>query len=64
MALFSAVTAEDMQAARIVTGVAMALFVATMVAPGLRQHAVAIRWVLLGVYLVVCAGFVAYVLLK
>ncbi len=64
MALFSAVTAEDMQAARIVTGVAMALFVATMVAPGLRQRATAIRWVLLGAYLVVCAGLVGYVLLK
>jgi hypothetical protein len=64
VALFSAVTAEDIQAARIVTGVAMALFIGAGVVPGLRQRAVVIRWVLLGVYLVVCAGFVTYVLLK
>lgn len=64
MTLFSAVTAEDMQTARIVTGVAMALFVATGVTPGLRRRAATIRWVLLGAYLVACAGFLAYVLLK
>ena len=64
MALFSAVTAEDMQTARIVTGVAMALFVGAGVVPGLRQRAAAIRWVLLGAYLVVCVGFASYVLLK
>ena len=64
VALFSAVTAEEMQTARIVTGVTMAVFVATMVTPGLRRRAATIRWVLLGVYLVVCVGFVGYVLLK
>ena len=64
MALFSAVTAEDMQAARIVTGVAMALFIGAGVVPGLRQRAATIRWMLLGAYLVVCVGFVSYVLLK
>ncbi|HLJ05289.1 MAG TPA: hypothetical protein VKT26_03405 [Acetobacteraceae bacterium] len=64
MALFSAVTAEDMQTARIVTGVAMALFIGAGVVPGMRQRAVSIRWVLLGVYLVACVAFVGYVLLK
>ena len=64
MALFSAVTAEDMQAARIVTGVAMALFIGAGVVPGLRQRAATIRWVLLGAYLVVCVGFVGYALLR
>ena len=62
--LFSAVTAEDMQIARIVTGVAMALFVGMGVTPGLRQRAATIRWVLLGAYLAACVGFVVYVLLK
>jgi hypothetical protein len=62
--LFSAVTAEDMQIARIVTGVAMALFVATGVTPGLRQRAAALRWALLGGYLVACVAFAGYVLLK
>ena len=64
MTLFSAVTAEDMQTARIVTGVAMALFVATGFAPGLRQRATAVRVALLGAYLVACVAFVGYMLLK
>ena len=64
MTLFSAVTADDMQTARIVTGLAMALFVATGVTPGLRQRAAAIRWALLAAYLVACVTFVGYVLLR
>ena len=62
MTLFSAVSGEEMQAARIVTGVAMALFVGVSVAPGLRRHAGTIRLALLVVYLVVCAVFVVTVL--
>ena len=62
MTLFSAVTGEEMRAARLVTGVTMALFVGVSVAPGLRRHAGRIRLVLLVVYLVVCAVFVATVL--
>lgn len=64
MTLFSAATAEDMQTARIVTGVAMAVFVAIGVTPGLRQHAAVLRWVLLGGYVVACVAFAGYVLLK
>jgi hypothetical protein len=64
VSLFSAVSAEDMQTARIVTGVAMALFIGTGVVPGLRQHAGTIRMVLLGVYLVACVVFVGYVVLR
>jgi hypothetical protein len=60
--LFSAVSVEDMRMARIVTGVAMALFVGVSVAPGLRGHAGTIRLALLAVYLAVCAVFVATVL--
>jgi hypothetical protein len=60
--LFSAVSSEEMRAARIVTGVTMALFVGVSVAPGLRRHAGAIRLALLLVYLVVCTVFVANVL--
>jgi hypothetical protein len=62
--LFSAVSGEDMRTARIVTGVAMALFVGVSVAPGLRRHAGTIRLALLVVYLVVCAVFVVTVLLR
>jgi hypothetical protein len=60
--LFSAVTGEEMRAARLVTGVTMALFVGVSVAPGLRRHAGRIRLVLLVVYLAVCSVFVATVL--
>jgi hypothetical protein len=60
--LFSAVSVEDMRTARIVTGVAMALFVGVSVAPGLRSHAGAIRLALLVIYLAVCAVFIATVL--
>jgi hypothetical protein len=60
--LFSAVSAEEMRAARIVTGVTMALFVGISVAPGLRKHAGRMRLALLAVYLVVCAVFAATVL--
>ena len=64
MTLFSAATAEDMQTARIVTGVAMAVFVAIGVTTGLRQHAAVLRWVVLGGYVVACVAFAGYVLLK
>jgi hypothetical protein len=60
--LFSAVSGEEMRAARLVTGVTMALFVAVSVAPGLRSHAGTIRLALLVVYLVVCSVFLAVVL--
>jgi hypothetical protein len=60
--LFSAVSGEDMRTARIVTGVAMALFVGVSVAPGLRRNAGTIRLALLVGYLAVCVVFVATVL--
>jgi len=61
---FSAVSAEDMQTARIVTGVAMALFVGIGVVPGMRQHAATMRMMLLIGYLLACVVFVGYVLLR
>jgi hypothetical protein len=64
VSLFSAVSADDMQTARIVTGVAMALFVGIGVVPGLRPHAAKIRMMLLAGYLLACVGFVGYVLLR
>jgi hypothetical protein len=64
VSLFSAVTADDMQTARIVTGVTMALFVLTSVAPGLRPHAATIRLLLLGFYLLACVVFIGYVLMR
>ena len=64
MDLFSAVSPEDMQKARIVTGAAMAAFIGVGVVPALRQRAGTIRLALLVVYLLACGGFVAYTLLR
>jgi len=64
VSLFSAVSAEDMQAARIVTGLTMAAFIGIGFIRGLRERAALARGVLLAVYLLACAAFVGYVLLR
>lgn len=64
MSLFSAVSGEQMHAARIVTGATMAAFIGIGMVPGLREHARMLRGALLGVYLVTCAVFVGYVLTR
>jgi VIT1/CCC1 family predicted Fe2+/Mn2+ transporter len=64
VSLFSAVSSEDMQAARIVTGLTMAAFIAIGFVPRLRQRASIARGVLLAVYLAACAAFVGYVLVR
>lgn len=64
MNLFSAVSNEDMQAARIVTGAAMAAFLTVGLVPGLRERAALIRGVLLALYLLACVGFVGYALMR
>ena len=64
VSLFSAITADDMQTVRVVTGVTMALFVLTAVAPALRPHATKIRLLLLGCYVLACVVFVGYVTLR
>jgi hypothetical protein len=61
---FDAVSGDQMRAAQIITGAAMALFVGIGVVPGLRRHAATIRLVLLAAYLVACIAFVAWVLLR
>jgi hypothetical protein len=62
--LFSAVTAEQMRQAQIITGLAMAAFIGIGVVPGLRQHAGRIRLALLTAYLMACGVFVAWQLLR
>jgi hypothetical protein len=64
VSLFSAVSAEDMQTARVVTGAAMAAFLASGVVPGLRRHAPRIRMAVLVLYLLACGLFIARVLLR
>ena len=64
MSLFGTVSGEEMRMARLVTGAAMAAFIGVGFAPGLREHARAIRWALLGLYLMTCCVFVGYVLMR
>jgi hypothetical protein len=59
-----AVSGEQMRTVRIVTGATMAAFIAVGLAPPLRPYARTIRLTLVAVYLLGCAGFVAYVLLR
>jgi hypothetical protein len=59
-----AVSGEQMRTARIVAGATMAAFIAVGLAPPLRPYARTIRLTLVAVYLLGCAGFVAYVLLR
>jgi hypothetical protein len=61
---FSAVTGEEMQGARIITGAVMAALIGVGLVPGLRQSATTIRLVLLVTYVLVCVVFVAWVLLR
>lgn len=61
--MFSTVSVEEMQAARIVTGAAMALWIGVGLVPGLRQYAGAIRRAVLTLYLLAFGGFVIYVVL-
>jgi hypothetical protein len=62
--LFGTVTSEEMRTARIVTGATMAAFIGVGFAPGLREHARAIRWALVVLYLLTCCAFVVYVLIR
>ena len=64
MSLFGTVTGEEMRMARIVTGATMAAFIGVGFAPGLRQHARAIRSALVVLYLLTCGVFVLYVLVR
>jgi hypothetical protein len=50
--------------AQIVTGVTMAAFIGVGLTPGLRQHAAAIRGVLLALYLLVCGVLVGHALVR
>ncbi len=64
MSLFNAVSSEDMQTARIVTGATMAAFIAVGLVPGFRQRAAMVRGVLLVLYLLTCGAYIGYMLLR
>jgi hypothetical protein len=64
VSLLDAVSGEQMRTARVVTGATMAAFIVVGLAPPLRPYARTIRLALVVAYLLGCAGFVAYVLLR
>ena len=64
MGLFDSVSAEDMRAAQIVTGATLAAFIGVGLVPGLREHAVRIRAILLVVYLLAFGIVVGHVLAR
>ena len=61
--MFHPVTAEEMHAAQVITGVAMALWLGVGLVPALKQHATRIRRVVLALYLAAIAGFAIYLTL-
>lgn len=61
--MFGPVSPEDMRAAQVVTGAAMALWLSIRYVPGLRQHQARAQGALLVLYLVACAAILAHALL-
>lgn len=58
------VSTEDLRAAQIVTGMAMALWLSVGYLPGLRRYARRAQGVVLALYLVGCAAILAHALLR
>ena len=57
------VSAEEMHAAQVITGAAMALWLGVGLVPALRPYAGMIRGAVLALYLLTAAGFVIYLTL-
>jgi hypothetical protein len=62
--MFRAATADELRAAQILTGAAMALFLMVGLIPGLGPYAGKLRAGVLAAYLLGCVAFMGYVLLK
>ena len=61
--MFGPASAAEMQAAQVLTGLAMALFLAVGVIPGFRPYARKIQAVVLAAYLLGGTAFIVYALL-
>jgi hypothetical protein len=51
-------SADQIRAAQLITGVTMAIWIATGFVPPLQRHAATIRRAVLIIYLLCCAGFI------
>jgi len=61
--MFGPASAEEIHAAQILTGLAMALFLAVGLIPASRPYARKVQAGVLAAYLLGCAAFIVYVLL-
>ena len=58
------VSGDEVRAAQILTGAAMAIWLLVGVAPGLRRHGRAIRTFVLAAYLIGCLALVVWLALR
>jgi hypothetical protein len=58
------VSSDEVRAAQVLTGVAMAVWLMVGLAPGLRRHAATIRAVVLAIYLVGGGAYVLWLALR
>ncbi|MBN9562099.1 MAG: hypothetical protein J0H14_15435 [Alphaproteobacteria bacterium] len=58
------VSADEVRAAQVLTGLAMAIWLMVGLAPGLRRHATTIRVIVLAVYLVGGGAYVVWLALR
>jgi len=58
--ILNAVSADEMRAAQLITGVTMAIWIGVGVVPPLRNYAGPVRRAALALYLLCCAGFIVY----
>lgn len=62
--MFGPVSAEDMRAAQIITGAAMALWLSIRFVPGLQRHATRAQIGVLVLYLIGCAAIFIHAMLR
>ena len=60
--IFNTVSADQMRAAQLISGVTMVIWISVGVLPPLRPYAHAVRRALLLLYLASCVGFIVFVL--
>ena len=60
--MLGTVSADEMRAAQLISGITMAIWIGVGVLPPLQPYAHTIRRTLLMAYLICCMGFIAYVM--
>ncbi len=60
--IFNTVSADQMRAAQLISGITMVIWISVGVLPPLRPYAHVVRRALLLLYLASCVGFIVFVL--